>query len=445
MARHYNTNRYSRRNFLQLILGFLTLFVVTISADDQRTTQRQTQTRSCRSISEIICETTAFASFCEILEETGLEGILGTSDDVWTVFIPTNAALDKFGIYERSPTANNSNNGTDSTDNELVDLLFFHTIQDRLVRGADLTECGETFTMSGGEKTTVVCGENGGRSVYLSGRGNMVGMLPQVVITDVVACNGLIHVINGVLRDDPLPQLVPTIQYSGEEHDQRPEELDIQHSDEECQSVQEIICEREELTTMCVFLDDENIVESSTSTNGLWTVFAPTDTGFDDIQDVLGDMSPDEILDILQFHTIPGEELFSDQLVCDTDLIMGNAGSSRTTCSSMNIFQEGPGNALLPMRNHPRIIEADLTACNGVVHIVDHVMIPEHEMTAMVGRTGVYEREETRKEPIESNPNRPNSGIASASQGGGWAGRRPGRIGKPLRQVLGNRMGGNRL
>lgn len=197
---------------------------------------------------------------------------------------------------------------------------------------------------------------------------------------------------------------------------------------------------------MCAFLDDENILESSQSTNGLWTVFAPIDTGFDDIQDVLGKMSPDDILDVLKFHTVAGEELFSDDLVCESDVTMGNSKSSRTMCSSMNIFQEGPGNALLPMRNHPRIIEADMVACNGVVHIVDHVMIPELEMTTMIGRTGVYGNEEERKEPSESKPNRSNPGIASASQMDGWVGRRPGRLsGKPFRPMLGSRNGPNEL
>ena len=238
MVTNYNYNRSSRQNFLRLMVVLLALFVITLASDEKIPAQRQTQMRSCRSISEIICETTAFDSFCEVLEETGLEDLLSTPDEFWTVFVPTNSALEEFGIHEHLMTSYNSKrNQTDHGDEELVDFLLFHTIQDRLVRGTDLTQCGQTFIMGSGQEATIECGENGGRSTYLSGRGNTVGMLPQVVITDVVACNGLIHVINGVLKDDPIPQLVPTMVYSGEEHDQKPVEIDIDHPDEDCQSI----------------------------------------------------------------------------------------------------------------------------------------------------------------------------------------------------------------
>lgn len=232
MVTNYDNNHSSHQSFLRLIMGLHSLFVIALASDENLSAQRQAQVRSCRSISEIICETTAFDSFCEVLEETGLEDLLSTSSGLWTVFVPTNSALEEFGIHEHLVAPHNSENQTDHADEELVDFLLFHTIQDRLVRGTDLTQCAQTFTMGSGEDTTAVCGENGGRGIYLSGRGNTAGMLPQVVITDVVACNGLIHVINGVLKGEPLPQLVPTMDYSRREHDQKPAEVDI-----DCQSI----------------------------------------------------------------------------------------------------------------------------------------------------------------------------------------------------------------
>ena len=143
---------------------------------------------------------------------------------------------------------------------------------------------------------------------------------------------------------------------------------------------------------MCTFLTDENVLESNDTTSELWTIFAPTDQGFDDIQGVLGDLSTEELLDVLKYHTVYGEELFSDDLACDSDVTMGNEKSSRTTCSSSTgfIFQEGPGNVLTL---NPRIIQADKTACNGVVHVVDHVMVPDTEIMGVVGRTGTETEE----------------------------------------------------
>lgn len=154
---------------------------------------------------------------------------------------------------------------------------------------------------------------------------------------------------------------------------------------------------------MCTFLTDEKILESNETTNDLWTVFAPTDQGFDDVQDALGDLMADELLDVLKFHTIPGEVLFSDDLVCETNVTMANAKSSRTTCSTYSgfVFQEGPGN-VLPL--NPRIIEADQPACNGVVHIVDHVMVPDMDIMELVGRTGNQDGKETKFAKTEITP-----------------------------------------
>lgn len=426
MVMNYNSKHASNRNYFRLIIGFLALIVSSIAlASDDELWQRKTQMQSCRSLSEMICETTAFSSFCEILEETGLESLLDAPDGVMTVFVPTNLALEDFGLHEYLvESIKNNSNQTDYAEDDLIDLIFFHTIPDRLVKGTELNQCGESFVMNNGEETAVVCGENGGRSVFLSGNGNAEGMLPQVVITDVVACNGLIHVINGVLKDNLLSPSKAAVEYSGGEHDRKPE-TDSKHPEEDCQSIQEIVCGMEELTTMCAYLDDEDILDSGTAMNDLWTVFAPTDEGFDEIQDVLRGMSKDEIINILKFHTVPGEEVFSDDLVCETDLMMGNTRSSRTLCSSYSdIFQEGPGNA---PRNHPRIIEADKTACNGVIHIVDQVMLPDLEMTAMVGRTGSQETTDTKPPSTTSNQSRPNPGLVGRLVG------RPGRLGNPWR------------
>ncbi len=433
MVANYNSKQSSNRNFFRLIIGFLALIVSSIAlASDDELWRRKTQMQSCRSLSEIICETTAFSSFCEILEETGLESLLDAPDGVLTVFVPTNLALEEFGIHEylvASITSFN-NNETEYAEDDLIDLLFFHAIPGRLVKGTDLNQCGESFVMNNGEETTVVCGENGGRSVFLSGRGNDMGMLPQVVITDVVACNGLIHVINGVLKDGLLSPSEAAVDYSGREQDRKPE-TDSKHPEEDCQSIQEIICGMEELVAMCAYLDDEDILKSSTLSNGLWTVFAPTDEGFDEIQDILRGMSKDEIINILKFHTVPGEEVFSDDLVCETNLTMGNTKSSRTVCSSYDdVFQEGPGNAL---KNHPRIIEADITACNGVVHIMDQVMLPDLEMTAMVGRAGINggkETTDTTTSSTNNNQSRPTPGLVGRLIG------RPGRLGSPWRNRI---------
>ena len=139
------------------------------------------------------------------------------------------------------------------------------------------------------------------------------------------------------------------------------------------------------LSTFCGFLDDENVLMMMTTTadddnntvdDDLWTVFAPTDQAFEYIEDVLDGLDPNIILDVLKFHTVSGDELFSNDLVCDSDVIMGNGQASFTSCSTYSgyMYQQGPGNV---NPRQPRIIATDLPACNGVVHIVNQVLLPD--------------------------------------------------------------------
>jgi hypothetical protein len=52
---------------------------------------------------------------------------------------------------------------------------------------------------------------------------------------------------------------------------------------------------------------------------------------------------------------------------------MTNGEDSRTVCKGDAIYQKGGGNTDDAL---PQIISADIVACNGVVHVVDNVMLP---------------------------------------------------------------------
>jgi len=332
--------------------------------------------QQCRTISEILCETAVFGSFCELLNDFGLGDLLDDRDSQWTVFAPTNSALNNLDMdssvlltstNDTNATYNNNNN-EDEDEDPLIDLLRYHLIQDRAVNGTEIA-CGKTFVMFNGGSITVVCGDDISEgSKYLVGDGNNENV-PQVVVTDSVACNGIIHVINGVLLDgNGDGNVSPTAPSLKAEVD--PELF------EDCQSIQEVVCGMDDLSLFCSFLDDERILKSDWMVHDFWTLFAPTDEAFDIIKDTLDGKDDDTILDIMKFHTVHGEEWFSDDLVCGTDLIMGNGQTSLTTCSTFSgyMYQQGPGNVSPRI---PRIIDADKLACNGVVHVVNHVVLPD--------------------------------------------------------------------
>lgn len=112
---------------------------------------------------------------------------------------------------------------------------------------------------------------------------------------------------------------------------------------------------------------------------GNWTVFAPTDDAFGKIAAVTADLTGDQLLDVLLFHVVAGQAVTSDQLVCKGLIPMANEDNSRTKCvhdefGNEMFFQRGPGNSDEML---PKITAANLKACNGIVHVVDNVMIPK--------------------------------------------------------------------
>ncbi len=129
------------------------------------------------------------------------------------------------------------------------------------------------------------------------------------------------------------------------------------------------------------------------------SVFAPTDSAFGDIAIAT---EQEIIRNILLFHVIPDVQLMAADLVCTDTYIMANeddsrcvhnrhgnaADSSKTHHSfyvkhrhvcergedgSMLKFQKGRGN---PRDTMPQIVQADVEACNGVIHVVNAVLLP---------------------------------------------------------------------
>ena len=110
---------------------------------------------------------------------------------------------------------------------------------------------------------------------------------------------------------------------------------------------------------------------------GTWTIFAPTDTAFNAIEDAEDfDLDVEQIGALLQYHVVVDKVITFKELPC-TDLTeMSNGETSRTKCSNGDKYQRGPGqlDGMLP-----KIVMKDVKVCNGIVHVVDNAMIPEFD------------------------------------------------------------------
>ncbi|KAL3928417.1 MAG: hypothetical protein SGARI_005040 [Bacillariaceae sp.] len=84
-------------------------------------------------------------------------------------------------------------------------------------------------------------------------------------------------------------------------------------------------------------------------------------------------LDSDTIRDVLLFHTVPDQAILEESLECGDLLEMSNGKPSRTKCRDGLKFQPGADN---PDSMLPQIVDTDIKACNGIVHIVSEVMLP---------------------------------------------------------------------
>jgi len=153
--------------------------------------------------------------------------------------------------------------------------------------------------------------------------------------------------------------------------------------EENCQSVNEIICSLDNTQTFCEMVT--RFSETYTTfADGLeggrpYTVFAFTDEAFKATEKEFLNLSPDEIYRTLLFHFYEDVVMTYEDLDCSTKLTSLTGDTSRTKCrrKSAGVYdknQRGKGNK--EIGDWPQIESSSKEACTGIIHRIDHVMLP---------------------------------------------------------------------
>lgn len=103
--------------------------------------------------------------------------------------------------------------------------------------------------------------------------------------------------------------------------------------------------------------------------DGPLTVFAPTDDAFralpaGTVDRLLRPENRDELRRVLSYHVIQGEVFASD--------LAGRTSRPRTLAGARVAVDGRQGVSV----NNARVITADVTASNGVIHVIDRVLLP---------------------------------------------------------------------
>ncbi|MEZ5282705.1 MAG: fasciclin domain-containing protein [Acidimicrobiales bacterium] len=106
--------------------------------------------------------------------------------------------------------------------------------------------------------------------------------------------------------------------------------------------------------------------------DGPFTVFAPTEEAFSAALDALGITAEELLADtdtltaILTYHVVPGEVMAAD--------VVGLDGESVATVNGANIVVTVDGDTV--MINDATVVATDVAASNGVIHVIDTVLLP---------------------------------------------------------------------
>ena len=204
---------------------------------------------------------------------------------------------------------------------ELTDILLYHVIDDKVI--SDSLTDGQIVPMY--EDTDAFISLFDGKA-YIN--------QAEITMTDIEADNGVVHVIDAVITQ---PESIVDIVVNSPRH------------------------ETLEAAVIAAELDDD------LSAAGTFTLFAPTDDAFEALGSTVDDLLMDPtgyLAEILKYHVV-GSTALSSSL---------SDGDSFTTLKGYDIdVTITNGDVFI---NGAQVVFADYEAPNGVVHVIDAVMLP---------------------------------------------------------------------
>ena len=165
------------------------------------------------------------------------------------------------------------------------------------------------------------------------------------------------------------------------------------------QSIVEIATGTEDFSTLVAAIQnaDPAILETL-SGDGPFTVFAPTNQAFQNLLDMLG-MSAEELLaetdlltTVLLYHVIDGA--FPAEAVIGLD---GQSAPTLLEGESIGItIEEGT----VVLNGVVEVINPDVTATNGVIHVINDVLLPQPVLDSLAAEDEMAEEEEMMMEDV---------------------------------------------
>jgi len=277
-----------------------------------------------------------FKTLVALVKKAGLAGTLSAPGNL-TVFAPTDQAF--ANLKKSDPVLYNEV----ATNKKLLQsVLTYHVVGKRIPAAAAISGAKK------GLKVKTVQGE----SISLSFKGGKIVLngTARVVIPDVKASNGVIHAVGAVLVPPSLSQPAPT------------------------QSIVQIASGNPDFSTLVSLVQKAGLVEAI-SAAGPFTVFAPTNEAFAKLAKaapatyaaVLAD--PALLAKVLTYHVVAGDIKSAQAIAVARQNGTVNALEGESISLSLK-------DGKLILNGSATVVTANILATNGVIHIIDTVIVP---------------------------------------------------------------------
>ncbi len=121
--------------------------------------------------------------------------------------------------------------------------------------------------------------------------------------------------------------------------------------------------------TLAAALDAAGLVDTLKG-DGPFTVFAPTDEAFGKlpagtVEDLLKPENKDRLVAVLTYHVVPGSVTAEE--------VVGLSEAQTVNGQSIDISVDGS----IVKVDEATVVATDIMASNGVIHVIDNVILPE--------------------------------------------------------------------
>ena len=299
-----------------LILGMAVMMGSSILASCNKESDEMTPVKDM-TIAQYAASDANFSTLVQALSKANLVNVLN-GDGNFTVFAPTNEA------FSNLFTQLGVTGIADLSAETLTPILLYHVLGDE--KKSTMLSEGYYSTLSPAQ------GSYASMGISLNG-GVKINKETTVVAADVDVKNGVIHAIDKVL-------LPPTV-------------VDQAISNDSFSILVQAVVKAGLAGTL--------------SGNGPFTIFAPTNAAFQSLFTKLGisglnDLTAEQLVPILKYHVVSGN-VRSNQLT---------AGSVTTLNGSFNVTLS-PSPAI---NSSSDILATDVQGTNGVIHVIDEVLLP---------------------------------------------------------------------